>query len=307
MTDSRNKASFTAYTGATDIPLDFAPIRAEIRGAVRQDAETELPGHKPHGGLRVWLLLLLLIIACVFALRQHSGVLVAGVEQTKMMLSQVNLPQISAPSINRAINTVRLESALNRVTEQEVRTLLARYTESGFLGVDVQDLRAELELNPWIAQATVRRVWPDVLVIRIVEEEPFARWHADSLVNRDGRVFAAQLRNPELQLPRLSGPDGTALLVMESYERFSAILQRTDLAISSLDLSERGSWIIGTHDGPQLYLGRDGMDARLTRFAGMYVKGLREHLADARTIDLRYSNGISVSRTSDGAGSVARR
>jgi cell division protein FtsQ len=219
----------------------------------------------------------------------------------------LNLPDFDRPVINKPINTVRLESPLHRVTEQEVRMVLARYTESGFLGVDVQDLRAELELNPWVARAMVRRVWPDGLVIMIDEHRPIAQWGQTALLNEHGKVFTPPMRGPELELPALSGPEGSEALVLVMYEHLNQLLSGIDMKLRMISVDARGSWNGEIIDGPVLRIGREDMDERVTRFVRLVEGGLAEQLANAETIDLRYSNGISVSNKSDAVDAVASR
>jgi len=308
MTESTRKPSFSAYSGATEVPLDFAPMRAERRGAVIEEVDTSAEKSASAGlRIRIWVLFGMLAVAGVFAVNQYQVLLTDTFKSVTESLPPLSMPEINRPVINRVINTVRMESPLHRVTEQEVRTLLARYTESGFLGVDVQDLRDELERNPWVAQAMVRRVWPDVLVIRIQEEVPVARWGSASLLNAEGRVFTPPLRGTETGLPALSGPSGSEAEVMARFEQFSEVVAPISTGIASLAVSERGSWELVLHDGLLLRIGRDDVTSRLQRFAVAYTKGLQDHLADAGTIDLRYSNGFSVSKTPNRVETVARR
>lgn len=283
--------------------MDFAPVRAEARHAASAVQEPKRSG----GGLRLLLLGMILAGAGAIAIHQYRGVAADYLAVWADRLPVLNLPDINRPVINREINTVRLDSPLHRLTGQEVRTLLAKYTESGFLGVDVQDLRDELELNPWVAHATVRRVWPDVLVVSIREQQPVARWGDTSLLNDAGEVFSPPLRGSESALPALTGPDGAESLVLAQYEWFAETLAPLAMTLASVSLSQRGSWTIAVEDGPVLRLGRDDVEARLDRLVSVYRSGLQDHLADARTIDLRYGNGFSVSKNTIATDAVARR
>ncbi|MEX0740134.1 MAG: cell division protein FtsQ/DivIB [Pseudohongiella sp.] len=303
MSESRSRSTFSAYAGASDVPMDFAPVRAEAR-----HIESDTPAQKrSNGSLRLLLLCLILVGAAGIAIHQYRGVAADYLAMLTDSLPALNLPDLNRPVINREINTVRLDSPLHRVTEQEVRTLLARYTESGFLGVDVQDLRDELEQNPWVAHATVRRVWPDVLVINIREQQPIARWGEAALVNTAGEVFTPPLRGPESGLPALTGPEGTESLVLAQHAAFQQALSALGMTLASVSLNERGSWSVEVNEGPLLRLGRDDYMARLERFIAVYRGGLQDHLADARTIDLRYGNGFSVSKNTVATDAVARR
>lgn len=303
MSDSRQKPTFSAYAGAPDVPMDFAPMRAEARSV---EPDSRGPG-RSGGRLRFILLGLILVGAAGIGVHQYRGVFADYLAIVADSTPALNLPEISRPVINREINTVRLDSPLHRVTEREVRTLLARYTESGFLGMDVQDLRDELEQNPWVAHATVRRVWPDLLVVSIREQQPVARWGEEALLNEGGDVFTPPLRGPEAGLPALAGPDGTQALMLLQHEAFATALSTLNMTVVSVELSPRGSWSVGVDNGPLLRLGRDDFMARLQRFIAVYRSGLQDHLADARTIDLRYDNGFSVSKNTVTTDTVARR
>lgn len=304
----RRTSSFSAYNEAQETPIDFAPIRAESRHAVRPEGKTvdDTAVQGPRR-LRVWLVLVLVVGLSGIVANQYRGVISDSVAVFVAQMPELNLPEFDRPVINKPINTVRLESPLHRVTEQEVRMLLARYTESGFLGVDVQDLRDELELNAWVDRATVRRVWPDGLVILIDEQRPIARWGESALLNERGQVFSPPMRGSESELPVLSGPTGSESLVLAKFEQFNTLMSAIDMELYALSVDARGSWSAVVEDGPVLRIGRENVDERVTRFVGLVKGGLAEQLTNAERIDLRYSNGISVSNKTDATGSVASR
>ncbi|HLT63446.1 MAG TPA: cell division protein FtsQ/DivIB [Pseudohongiella sp.] len=304
----RRPGSFSAYSGARETPIDFAPIRAESRHAVRPEGKVRDDTEEPQRRrLRGWVVLTLTVGLVAIAVNQYRGIIADSLAVIAEQIPAVNLPEFKRPVINRPINTVRMEAPLHRVTEEEVRLLLARYTESGFLGMDVQDLRDELEQNPWIAHATVRRVWPDVLAIAIREEQPIARWGEDALLNEHGEVFKPPMRGTEESLPYLAGPEDTEAMVLAKYEEYRALLATVGLTLGGLAVNARGSWDATIVDGPTLKIGREDVETRLQRFVRLYRGQLKEQLAQAETVDLRYSNGISVSNKPATTGSVASR
>jgi cell division protein FtsQ len=313
MTARRSAPSFSAYSAADEVPMDFAPIRAEGRGRVVESVvDGEAAAQKSGGKLRIWLLLLVLAGTGAIFVNQYRGILVDVIAEYAYLMPEIDLPVLTMPEfkrpvINREITTVRMESPLHNVTEAEVRTLLAHYTDSGFLGVDVQDLKAELEQNPWISHASVRRVWPDVLAIRIEEETAVAHWGQGALLSEKGHIFKAQLRTVNDDLPFISGPEGTHALVLAAYHNYQNLLSEAGLALAAVHLDTRGAWTLHTRDGMQIKLGRQQMESRLLRFSAMFARGLGDHLADATSIDLRYTNGFSVSNRTTATESVASR
>ncbi|MDH7944569.1 cell division protein FtsQ/DivIB [Pseudohongiella sp. SYSU M77423] len=309
MTGNRRSTSFSAYSASADVPQDFAPIRAEsaARGASAEVSADDVKRRKPW-----WLLALALLGLAVVLANHYRGIISDTVAEYAALVPDLNIPVINMPEfdrpvINRTINTVRMESPLTNVTEQEVRSLLARYTESGFLGVDVQDLKQELEQNPWIHHASVRRVWPDALVIRLEEEQGIARWGESDLLNIEGEIFSAPWRGGESELPGLSGPQGMESQVLQRYRQYADMLAGIGMSVEAVALDERGSWQIETADGLTLKLGRAQADERLARFVSIHNRGMAAEIAAADIVDLRYNNGFSVSKRSAPTDTVASR
>lgn len=89
------------------------------------------------------------------------------------------------------VRTVRIESPLMQVTQQRIREVIGNHVEGGFLRLDVDRVRSELEALPWVKRASVRRGWPDRLLVRIEEQQAMARWGNEGvgLLNPEGELF----------------------------------------------------------------------------------------------------------------------
>lgn len=311
---TNKRQTFSAYSNSDSVPVDFGPIRAGGRVGGKQvnedNATSESNGTSRRG--RTMLLVVALLGCLAIAANHYRGIIA---DRMAMIGEQVNfpewrslnLPDVPRPTINREISTVRFASPLDKVTEIEIREMLAPYTESGFLGADVQDLRDELESNPWIASASVRRVWPDILELNLREEQPVAQWGEGALINIEGDIFEAPARGSEQKLPRMSGPEGSEGLVQETFAVFEQMLAPIGKSVREVTLSDRGSWTLIADEGLVIKLGRTQAEQRLGRFTRLYQQGLSERLAQAEAIDLRYANGFSVSNKETGDASVASR
>lgn len=261
-----DKNSFNAYSGTRDAP----------RGAVslRREKPEEAP-RKSRKGFVVGLLSLVAIAVVV-------------------LLSQY-LDSITA-YVNRPVRTVKMENALQRVNERDVREVLARHLQDGFFGIDVQEIKLALESEPWIESATVTRVWPDAVSVRIREEVAIARWGEEGLLNQYGETFVPESLEEQQSLPRLSGPDGLQHRVMEQYQVFNQMLATSGLRIHELDLSERGSWMLRLDTGVVVTIGRSDVRERLQRFITLHDRHLYSQMNEIEALDLRYHNGISVKK-----------
>jgi cell division protein FtsQ len=202
------------------------------------------------------------------------------------------------------LHTVRIESALKHVAQQMIRETVASYVQAGFLGVDVDAVRDALEALPWVQSASVRRAWPDKLVVRVTEQQALARWGSDALVNLRGELFQPPVDESWERLPLLRGPGETNRMVAEQYVAMQGMLTPLGLMITHMSLNERRALSLRLDNGLQLGLGRQDTDLRLLRFVRVFPQVLLPRLAEIESVDLRYTNGFAV-RWRDGHGPAA--
>lgn len=198
------------------------------------------------------------------------------------------------PYVDQPLGRVSVEGELNYVDSAEVRQRIAPYIRTTFFSVDLAAMRSELESMPWIAEAQVRRVWPDQLIVQLEEQLPVARWGDEALLNNQGKAFApGQVAGYE-HLPRLWGPQRAQQRVMQQYQMFSQLLRPLDFSVASLEMRERGSWYLTTGQGFELLLGRDRVVDKMRRFVSVYEAALKENISNIARVDLRYPNGLAV-------------
>ncbi len=78
------------------------------------------------------------------------------------------------------------------------------------LSVDPQRAKQTLESLPWVRQASVERLLPDTIYIRLQEREPMALWQeqgAIRVIDRQGEIIAGIEPRRFTHLPMVVGPD----------------------------------------------------------------------------------------------------
>lgn len=286
-------ASFTAYSGAGDIPEDFASM-----SAVRADRETPASGggRGPAGRGRLLMLLAVLGVTLSLAWQQYGddavGLFAEHVSLPSMQWPDRLLPE--GPWLDRPFRSARIDTPLSRLREDEIRAVLAGHLDHGFFSLDVDVLKQELERHPWISRASVRRVWPDGLTVSVHEHRPIARWGDEGLINLQGEIFGVgDLRDTE-SLPRLDGPPDSPGEVMRQYQQFSQMLQPTGLRISALTLEARGGWQLTLETGTRINVGREALAERMQRFMALYQQEWQHDERPLQSVDLRYDSGLAV-------------
>ncbi|MBI1887463.1 MAG: FtsQ-type POTRA domain-containing protein [Nitrosomonadales bacterium] len=189
------------------------------------------------------------------------------------------------------LHSVQLNAAPQRVAAEDVLQVVRGEVSGNFFTVDIERLRQSLEKLPWVRSVSIRREFPDRLVLALEEHRALARWNDVALVNTYGEVFVAPSEEP---LPEFIGQDGDSFEVAQRYGEFRQQLAALNLSVAQLALSPRHAWRVILNNGMTLELGREEMQQRLARFVVAYPYSLAERAESVRYVDLRYRNGFAL-------------
>jgi cell division protein FtsQ len=193
------------------------------------------------------------------------------------------------------LRTLRVNGAIQRVDPVQLRATVLPYAQRGFFAVRLEHAQVAVSKLPWVERAEVRKRWPDVLEVRIVEHQPFARWGQDQLLSEHGRLFpAAGIQLPP-GLPQLAGPEARVSEVVALYNESRALLASSGNDVRVLQLDRRGSWSLTLSSGAEVTIGRSDARTRLARFARLLPQLLAQQQRPLLRADLRYTNGFALS------------
>ncbi|WPL16058.1 Cell division protein FtsQ [Thiorhodovibrio winogradskyi] len=190
------------------------------------------------------------------------------------------------------IRVITVDGEMRSLSRQALQERVASHLTGGILSQDLGALRERVEALPWVKGASLRRVWPDRLILEVSEHEAVARWGEDGLVTREGVIFHPQDRRVPAGLPRLSGADERAVEVVDRLLLWQPRLADLGLLIDALECDRRGDWTLELLGGPVLHFGTEQLERRLTRLLATFPR--IEAVAVPERIDLRYSNGLAV-------------
>jgi len=160
--------------------------------------------------------------------------------------------------------------------------------------VDLERVRSHVERIAWVESASVRRIWPDRLQVRVVEQSPLARWGEQALLNQRGEIFQPE-KLPQLpELVLLKGPDSSSVTVSREFQRIQVLLASVGVELAELEVDARQAWRLVTRSGLEVNLGRQSVMQRLTRFAQIHSRLVKQDQARPSQVDLRYTNGFTV-------------
>ncbi len=112
-----------------------------------------------------------------------------------------------ANSVGFRIAAISLTGS-KEVSRQEILGTVGVTGQSSLLFLDADAARARLLTNPWIADATVLKLYPDRLQVTVRERQAFALWQKDgqvSVIADDGTVLEPFVEDRFLGLPLVVG------------------------------------------------------------------------------------------------------
>lgn len=172
---------------------------------------------------------------------------------------------------------------------------------SSLLLLNPDTVREVLKAEPRIAEATVRKLYPDRLEITIEEREPFARWQRGGkvhLIARDGTVLASDIEARAAELPLVvgAGAEKRAGSFIDLIARFPSI---RDEVRAGVFIAER-RWNLRMKNGIDVRLPEE--DPALALEQLVQLERSRELLTrDVTMIDLRVPDRVSVSLSDEAA------
>lgn len=201
-------------------------------------------------------------------------------------------------SLNRSttlpIKIVEVVGDYPHLNQQLFQRQLAAITTGGFFQVDVDAIKKQVLTFPWVYQVDVHKVFPNKIVIEIVEQSPIAQWNNNALLNANGELFSPAVTTFPTNLPLLTGPNDQASVVLATYERMNQMLKPLNLTIVAMDLSPRHAWRIELNNQTKVILGRFFIWQRLQTFIHLYSKVFVNAKQKAVSVDMRYPNGFAV-------------
>jgi len=197
------------------------------------------------------------------------------------------------------IATVSL-SGQRQVSREEIFAAAGVTDHSSLLFLDVADARAKLEAIPWIAEATVRKLYPDRLAITVTEREAFALWQMQGKVTAiaaDGTVLSDKVEPRLTTLPFVVGKGAAARArdFLAVLDKFPAI---RDQVRASVYVAER-RWNLKLKNGIDVRLPETDVEGALATLTKLDAEK-KLLTRDITAVDLRLADRLAV-RLSDAA------
>ncbi|ORJ62470.1 cell division protein FtsQ/DivIB [Geothermobacter hydrogeniphilus] len=205
------------------------------------------------------------------------------------------------------VETIRVEHQ-QRVSKEAILELSNIRPGVSIFSLDLERIGQKIEENPWIATASVKRIFPRDVVIDVVERTPAAVLSLGYLyyVDWDGEIFKLLDAEDRLDFPVISGVSKEDLLKRprQTREKLREVMQllreiETRQGFNLDDLSEihlsdsEGIELMTYVGGVPIRLGFGHYAAKLDRLEKIY-KELQPKLMALKSIDLNVADRVIV-------------
>jgi len=180
------------------------------------------------------------------------------------------------------------------VSREEALAIAGVTGTSSLLFLDVAAVRERLQTNPWIADATVLKLYPGELQVSIAERQAFALWQKDgrvSVIADDGIVLEPYVAPSLVRLPLVvgRGAETRAKAFLALLDRYPAI---RDQVRASILVGER-RWNLRLRNGLDIRLPEVDAASALDRLVKL-ERETKLTTRDITAIDMRLSDRVSV-------------
>jgi len=188
--------------------------------------------------------------------------------------------------------------ALKRVSENEILSQAEFEVGTNVFRVGLEDIRQRVERLEWVRYATVQRVLPDRIIIKVTEREPIGL----ARINRDVFQFDVDATILELdQVSEVSFPilDGLKLDRHDDNLKKVGVYRKVIEALGQTELSEvhvndNGEVSLVSANDPMLInLGAGDFRARWLKYLQLKPQ-IQQKYPQAVRVDLRFKNQVIV-------------
>lgn len=184
-----------------------------------------------------------------------------------------------------------------RLNERDIRAAVQIQRGAYFFGVDLEAARARTESLPWVDRAVVRRLWPNRIVVQVVETTPYALWQSEGelhLLADSGNVIIPASEAESIPAGLKTYVGATAPAEIQTIE--AAISAHVEIweRVDSLVHFPSGRWDLHMANDTIVRLPVESVETALGRLATLD----RETFILSRevgTIDLRLQDRVTLS------------
>ena len=193
---------------------------------------------------------------------------------------------------------------VQHVKPKELKKLVIMELNGTALTTDLGPIYKSVLSHPWIKEATVRRIWPNKILVNLVEHNIIGVWSDGRFVTQAGKLLQfdklqSESINKEKNcfLLKLDGPNETVTAVLDKARMISKKAIKVGLQTTGVQLTNQYDWRVFFSNGMKMELGGENLETplekRLDNFFNSIAWVRTKIKKDLISVDLRYAQGFA--------------
>ena len=193
---------------------------------------------------------------------------------------------------------------VQHVKPKELKKLVIMELNGTALTTDLGPIYKSVLSHPWIKEATVRRIWPNKILVNLVEHNIIGVWSDGRFVTQAGKLLQfdklqSESINKEKNcfLLKLDGPNETVTAVLDRARMISKKASKVGLQTTGVQLTNQYDWRVFFSNGMKMELGGENLETPLEKRLDNFfnsIEWVRKKIKkDLISVDLRYAQGFA--------------
>lgn len=192
------------------------------------------------------------------------------------------------------IEQIAIQGDINAAQEKETLTVLEPHViANSFTTVSLDNVADEIAQIDWVDKVSLRRSWPDTLIVDVKPHKPIARWNKASFISANGSIFDETAQSI-MNLPQLYAEKGQEKQVMHFYLQAVEVLNPYQIKIDALHFTGAGTWKLLLSNDLIVHVDNVEPASKMQHFIETLNSDLRSRKSQIAAADLRYPHGFAI-------------
>lgn len=191
------------------------------------------------------------------------------------------------------ISKLMVTGDFKQIDREKLDKKLNTQLGKGFFSVNIKALQESISVDPWIKTVSIKRVWPSVLHVSLIEKIAIARWDNNHLLSEQADIFRADAKQFS-KLPKINGYSGNSKELVSRYFKMQQDFSRQGIAITELSEDSKGALSLLLNENLKVNIGSENNKLKIRHLLAVYSEHIKPRLTQIKYIDFRYSNGFAI-------------
>ncbi|XBC38366.1 MAG: cell division protein FtsQ/DivIB [Buchnera aphidicola (Floraphis meitanensis)] len=209
------------------------------------------------------------------------------------------LIKLSKQFSKKKLSNVIITGPFDSLNQKEIRNFIFSLKKSyNYFSPYETDIKNKLEAFYFVKVVTIKKQWPDKILIHIINTTPIAYWNDKYILNENKTLSNTLKKKSNIsKILYFYGPESNKEEILSNYNTVKNILQENNIILKSISITPQHTWKLIIKKNIVIILGKINNISQLKQLT--YIWKILENEEKVKRkkikrIDLRYKSGIAI-------------